>query len=411
MTEMRLTEPMECKVGLSTSLPKKLKASKRSALPPFMALEGLRKASELADQGHDIIHLEIGQPSSPAPQQVNQACIQALNDIASHGYSQAFGVASLRQRIALHYDDWYGCPLPIDNIAVTPGSSIAFAIAFLSAFDQGERIAIPTPGYPAYRNLMIGLGLEPILLPAGSDEGWKPLLAEMEGWDELPDGLIITNPSNPTGTVLNASELEDICRWCDKHGVRLISDEIYHGLVYGGRAETALNYTKNAIIINSMSKYFSMTGWRIGWMILPDELVIAGEKLIQNLLISAPTPNQLAAIAAFDCTAELEIHRRRYEMNRNIFLEKLPKALLDGAAPCSGAFYLYVNMSVYGSDSTDFADALLAKQGVATTPGVDFDKENGQHYLRLSFAGSTEDMHEAAARITQFTSNYRPMPI
>ena len=384
-----------------------LKISKRSQFPPFMALDVMRQSTELALQGADILHLEIGQPSTAAPKAVNDAMIDALHETASHGYSLAFGQLPLRQRISRFYDEWYGARLHIENIAVTVGSSTAFALAFLSAFDEGDRIAIPNPGYPAYRNLMMALGLEPVLLSAGEAQGWKPILSDMEKWDKLPDGLMIASPANPTGAVLSDSELADISRWCDSRGVRLISDEIYHGLAYGRRCDTALNYSKNAIIINSLSKYFSMTGWRIGWMALPDDLLAPVEKLAQNLFISAPTPNQIAAATAFDCSAELDQHVLRYAQNRDILLQGLPVSLTEGAAPCQGAFYLFANISQYSENSTDFAAQLLKEQGVATTPGVDFDPIDGHRYLRLSFAGSSADMFEAVRRINSFITSLK----
>ena len=229
----------------------------------------------------------------------------------------------------------------------------------------------------------------------------------MEKWDRLPDGLMIASPANPTGAVLNDSELADICRWCDSKGVRLISDEIYHGLAYGQRCDTALNYTKNAIIINSLSKYFSMTGWRIGWMALPDDLLVTVEKLAQNLFISAPTPNQMAAVAAFDCSSELDCHVMRYAQNRDILLQGLPVSLTEGAAPCQGAFYLFADISEYSDNSADFAARLLSEQRVATTPGVDFDPLDGHRYLRLSFAGSSADMHEAVRRLNSFINSLK----
>ena len=384
---------------------KGLKVSERSQFPPFLALDVMRQSTELAAGGADIVHLEIGQPSSSAPDVVNQAMITALREVSSHGYSLAFGHLPLRQRITRFYDEWYGTKPHTDNVAITVGSSTAFALAFLSAFDEGDRIAIPNPGYPAYRNLMMGLGLEPVLLAAGAEQGWKPVLREMESWDSLPDGLMIASPANPTGAVLTDSELADICRWCDKRGVRLISDEIYHGLVYGQRCDTALNYTKNAIVINSLSKYFSMTGWRIGWMVLPDDLLGPVEKLAQNLFISAPTPNQIAAVSAFDCADELDGHVARYARNRDILLSGLPAAITEKAAPCQGAFYLFADISRFADNSVDFAARLLAEQHVATTPGVDFDPVNGQRYLRLSFAGSTDDMHRAVSRINSLISS------
>ena len=385
----------------------RLKISKRSQFPPFIALDVMRRATELSSDGADIVHLEIGQPSTAAPKAVNEAMINALDYTVNHGYSLAFGQLTLRLRISQFYDEWYGTRPHTENIAVTVGSSTAFALAFLSAFDEGDNIAIPNPGYPAYRNLMMAMGLKPLLLSAGKEQGWKPMLSKMETWDRLPDGLMIASPANPTGAVLSDSELSEICRWCDSKGVRLISDEIYHGLAYGQRCDTALNYTKNAIIINSLSKYFSMTGWRIGWMVLPDDLLTPVEKLAQNLFISAPTPNQLAAVAAFDCTNELNRHVLRYAQNRDILLQGLPESMIEGAAPCQGAFYLYADVQQYSDNSTDFASRLLTDKGVATTPGVDFDPINGHRYLRLSFAGSTADMHEAVSRLNSFINRLK----
>ena len=399
---------MLAQMGEGRGQPRKaLKVSKRSALPPFLALDVMRKAGELSQAGEDIVHLEVGQPSSAAPKAASHALIAALEETPTHGYSVAFGVMGLRARLAQHYHEWYDVRPHTDNIAVTVGSSTAFALAFMAAFDEGDRIALPTPGYPAYRNLMEGLGLQAVPLTAGPDQGWRPMLAEMESWETLPDGLMIASPSNPTGVVLSDRELAEVCRWCDARGVRLISDEIYHGLVYGCRAETALNYTKNAIVINSMSKYFSMTGWRIGWMILPDDLVGAVEKLAQNLFISAPTPNQIAAIAAFDCTNELEAHCQRYAQNREILMTGLPHEMIEGAAPCDGAFYLYADISHYSDNALEFADSLLAREGVAVTPGIDFDPDNGHHYIRLSFAGRPRDMHEACKRMHRFVDDLR----
>ncbi len=386
---------------------KTFKVSKRSALPPFLALDVMRKAGELSQAGEDIVHLEVGQPSSAAPKGASRALIEALEQTPTHGYSVAFGVMGLRKRLVRHYNEWYDARPHTDNIAITVGSSTAFALAFMAAFDEGDRIALPTPGYPAYRNLMEGLGLQAVPLTAGPDQGWRPMLAEMESWETLPEGLMIASPSNPTGVVLSDSELSEICRWCDERKVRLISDEIYHGLVYGCRAETALNYTKNAIVINSMSKYFSMTGWRIGWMILPDDLVVAVEKLAQNLFISAPTPNQIAAITAFDCTHELEAHCRRYALNREILMAGLPREMIEGAAPCDGAFYLYADISQFSDNALEFSDSLLACERVAVTPGIDFDPDNGHHYVRLSFAGRSSNMQEACKRIHRFVDDLR----
>jgi len=384
-----------------------LKVSNRSKMPPFMAMDVMRLAAELEGDGSDIVHLEVGQPCSPAPQKVIDALASSMGQLKTHGYSVALGIPELRLRIADHYQQWYGEKIGPERVAVTVGSSMAFAISFLATFDIGDKIAIPNPGYPAYRNLMLGMGLEPVTLNAGPSEGWVPRLKDMEKWDNLPDGLMIASPHNPTGVIISDNELKDICEWCDKNGVRLISDEIYHGLSYKGRCETALKYSENVIVINSLSKYFSMTGWRIGWMILPEQLLNTAEKLAQNLYISAPTPNQIAAIAAFDCSEELDQNVRRYKENRNILLSGLSAEFLGNAAPCDGAFYIYADISALSVDSINFAKKLLDETGVATTPGVDFDPINGHRYLRLSFAGATQTMHEAVKRINEFVLTYK----
>ena len=384
-----------------------LKISDRSKMPPFMAMDVMRLAAELDAAGGDIVHLEVGQPSSSAPQLVIKALCDSMTKQKTHGYAVALGIPELRQRIAKHYQDWYNIDLDSDRVAVTVGSSMAFAISFLAAFDVGDRIAIPNPGYPAYRNLMLGMGLEPVILPAGPSEGWLPRLQDMEKWEKLPDGLMIASPHNPTGVVIPDDELKNICQWYKKNGVRLISDEIYHGLSYTDRCETALKYNDDVIVINSLSKYFSMTGWRVGWMILPEKLVNSAEKLAQNLYISAPTPNQIAAVKAFDCMEELDEHVNRYKENRQVLLSGLPAEFLGKAAPCDGAFYIYADISLLSDDSISFAKELLDETGVATTPGVDFDPVRGHRYLRLSFAGSTQSMHEAVNRINSFVKDYK----
>ncbi len=384
-----------------------LKISDRSKMPPFMAMDVMRHAAELDADGVDIVHLEVGQPSSPAPRKVIEALYESMEQQRTHGYSVALGIPELRERIALHYQEWYNVEIDPKRVAVTVGSSMAFAISFMAAFDVGDKIAIPNPGYPAYRNLMLGMGLEPVILPAGPKEGWVPRLEDMKKWHRLPDGIMIASPHNPTGVVIPDDELKNICDWCDKNGVRLISDEIYHGLSYTGRCETALKYNDNAIVVNSLSKYFSMTGWRIGWMILPEQLVNAAEKIAQNLYISAPTPNQIAAVKAFDCVEELDQHVTRYKENRQILLSGLPADFLGKSAPCDGAFYIYADISALSVDSISFAKDLLKETGVATTPGVDFDPNNGHLYVRLSFAGSTNTMHEAVKRITKFIEAYK----
>lgn len=379
-----------------------IKRSQRSDIPKFLALEGLRKAKAMESDGADIIHLEIGQPSTGAPQIVTDALIEALGRTDTHGYSLAMGVPELREAIKAHYHKSYDYACDIENIAVSVGSSTAFALAFMAAFDEGDRVALPTPGYPAYRNLMMAMGIEPVALPARSEQSWMPSLQEMEAWDELPDGLIVASPHNPTGVVLSDNELKEICEWCEAHGVRLISDEIYHGLSYDKPTTTAAHHSKSAIIVSGFSKYFSMTGWRLGWMIVPDDLLVPVQNLIANLFISAPTPNQLGAVKAFEAQEDLDQNIARYRINRDILLEGLLPEFLGDHAPCDGAFYLYADVSALTDNSLQLADDLLAKAGVAVTSGVDFDPEQGAKHVRLSFAGATRDMHEAVRRINAF---------
>ncbi|MFL2845573.1 MAG: pyridoxal phosphate-dependent aminotransferase [Candidatus Puniceispirillaceae bacterium] len=376
-----------------------LKISKSSDIPPFLAMQVMNQANQMQAAGGDLVHLEVGQPSTPPPAAVCRALGESLGHIASHGYSVAMGNPALRQRIAAHYLDWYQIAADWQKIAITPGSSLGFVIAFLSAFDKGDRVAIASPGYPAYFNSLLALGIIPQLLPARVKENWKPDLEALVANGNIPDGLLLASPANPTGVVMRDVELEAVCRWCDQHGVRLIMDEIYHGLSFNERVRSALAYTDNAIIVNSFSKYFCMTGWRLGWVVLPDDLVQTAERLAQNLYISAPTLNQMGAIAAFDCYDELDAHIPRYQENRDLLHRGLPEIFLGDHAPSDGAFYLYADVSALTDDSVTFAGRLLAETGVAITPGVDFDSYHGKTHVRLSYAGSTKEMKKAIQRI------------
>ena len=379
-----------------------LKSTTTNQLPPFLAMSMMQLTQTMEAAGHDVLHLEVGQPSTPAPAAVSKALTRSLPTISAHGYSVAFGQTALRQRIAAHYEDWYGARPDWQNIAVTPGSSMGFVIAFLSAFDRGDKIAITTPGYPAYRNIMISLGLEPVSLPARAAQNWIADLDALAASGDLPGGLLLASPANPTGVVMSDAEIKAVCAWCDKHQVRLIMDEIYHGLSFRGPSTSAFVHNKDAIIINSFSKYFCMTGWRLGWMILPDDLRETAERLAQNLYISATTLNQHGAVAAFDCYDELNGHIERYQENRDILLRNLPPEFLGNAAPSDGAFYLYADISAFTSDSIAFANRLLEDTGVACTAGVDFDPEEGHKFLRLSYAGSTDNIRNACQRINDW---------
>ena len=384
------------------------KISQSSEIPAFLAMQVMDQANQMEAAGGDLIHLEVGQPSSPPPTAVCKALEASLDHIASHGYSVAMGNPALRQRIAAHYQDWYQISADWQKIAITPGSSLGFVIAFLSAFDKGDRIAIASPGYPAYFNSMLAMGIIPQLLPARAKQNWKPDLDALVVNDDIPDGLLLASPANPTGVVMRDVELEAVCRWCDQHGVRLIMDEIYHGLSFDERSQSALAYTDNAIIVNSFSKYFCMTGWRLGWIVLPDDLVHTAERLAQNLYISAPTINQMGAIAAFDCYDELDSHIPRYQENRDLLYRGLPKRFLGDHAPSDGAFYLYADVSAVTEDSVAFARRLLAETGVAITPGVDFDSYQGRTHVRLSYAGCTKEMKRAVQRINAWLAKNQP---
>ncbi len=373
------------------------RVARRASIPPFIVMDVLRAANERAATGADVLHLEVGQPSTGAPNRVIEAARAALGrDVL--GYTDALGIPPLRQAIARHYRDLYGVDVDPGRIVVTTGSSGAFILSFLASFDHGARVAITAPGYPAYRNILSALGIEVVEIEVGPATRFQPTPALLDKAGKL-DGLIVASPANPTGTMLPAEDLKALADHCAARDIRLVSDEIYHGITYGEAATTALALTDRAVVINSFSKYFSMTGWRLGWMVLPDELVRPVECLAQNLFISPPSLSQVAAVEVFGCRDELEANVKRYAANRAVLLDALPKAGLDRFAPPDGAFYLYVDVGHVTNDSADFCKRLLADTGVAITPGIDFDPSRGSRTLRFSFAGSTETMTEAARRL------------
>ncbi len=363
-------------------------------------MDVMRAAAERAAAGGSVLHLEVGQPSTGAPTGVIEAAKRALDEEIL-GYTLALGIEPLRQRIGRHYRSAYGVTVPADNVVVTTGSSGAFLLAFLAAFDAGDRVGLASPGYPAYRNILSALGVEPVMLPVGPDSGFQPTVEVLRaacGAGLKLDGLIVASPSNPTGSMLSAADFQALAAWCAAEGVRLVSDEIYHGLTYGMTASTAAAQ-HGAIVVNSFSKYYSMTGWRLGWMVVPDDLLRAVECLAQNLFISPPSLSQYAALAVFDCADELNANLQRYARNRDILLAELPGAGFDRLAPADGAFYLYADVSRWTNDSESFCRRMLNESGVACTPGIDFDPLEGHRFLRFSFAGSTADMAEAARRL------------
>ena len=374
-----------------------LKAARRGEIPPFFVMEVMRAACEREAAGGEVLHLEVGQPSTAAPAPVIAAARAALESDRL-GYTEALGVPALRQAISRHYRESYGLEVPARRVVVTTGSSGGFVLAFLAAFEAGDRVAMATPGYPCYRNILAALGVIPVEIAVGPESRFQPTPAQLEAAGPL-DGLIVASPANPTGTMIPAPELKALVEYCHRRGIRLISDEIYHGITYGQPAISALGFGDEVVALNSFSKYFSMTGWRLGWMVLPEALIRPVECLAQNLFISAPTISQLAAVAAFECRVELDSHVARYARNRALLLEELPKAGLDRLAPAEGAFYIYADVSALTDNSEDWCKRLLADTGIAITPGIDFDPARGRSFVRFSFAGATETIAEAAKRL------------
>jgi len=383
-----------------------LKIGRGAAAPPFIVMDVITAANarqaSLPPGAPHVIRMEVGQPGTGAPAGAVAAVQAALSQGASMGYTEAFGLRSLRSRIARHYGDWYNADIALDRVAVTVGASGAFPLAFLAAFDPGDRVAMAAPFYPPYVNILTALGIQPVMLEAGPETRFQPTVAMLERLSPKPDGLIVASPCNPAGTMLHPAELADIASWCHTNGVRLISDEIYHGLNYESPCETAAKLSPSAIVVNSFSKYFSMTGWRIGWLVLPQDLIRPVECLAQNMFISAPHIAQVAAEAAFECTEELQANILRYRRSRDLLVARLPAAGFARLSPAEGAFYLYADVSDRTNDSREFCARMLAEAGVAASPGVDFDRVRGHHFVRFSYCGPEKDMAAAAERLARW---------
>jgi aspartate/methionine/tyrosine aminotransferase len=376
---------------------KALAPSLRSAIDPFVVMDVMRQANARQAAGGDIIHMEVGQPGTPAPRLVREAVEREIGR-SPLGYTDALGLPELRQRIARHYREAHNLDISPGRIVVTTGSSAGFVLAFLGLLDPGDGIALPQPGYPCYRQIARVLGLKPVYLQARAESRFMPTpedvsLAVSEGGARA---ILLASPSNPTGAMLPAT---DLARLADTTPGWFISDEIYHGLTYSGPAATALSFSQNVIAINSFSKYYSMTGWRIGWMVVPEVLARVFERLAQNLYIAPPTISQVGALAAFDAVEELEAYKAVYAQNRAMLLEELPRAGFDKLAPANGAFYLYADVGTLTDDSESFVQRILKETGVAVTPGIDFDEDEGRHFVRFSYAGPFADMWEAARRL------------
>jgi aspartate/methionine/tyrosine aminotransferase len=383
-----------------------LKIGRNASAPPFMVMDVIaaanRRQAALPPGAPHVIHMEVGQPSTGAPAGALRAVQASFAAGKALGYTEALGNPSLRARISQHYADWYGLDVPASRIAVTTGASGGFPLAFLSAFDPGDRVAHAAPYYPPYVNILHALGLTPVVLQAAEADRFQPTVALLDALDPPPDGLIVASPCNPAGTMLHPDEFFRIAAWCRVRGVRLISDEIYHGLTYDNPMTTAAQF-EGALVINSFSKYFCMTGWRVGWMVLPDDLLRPAECLAQNFFISAPHVSQVAAEASFDCHDELCANVARYRASRAHLLSALPQAGFDRLSPAEGAFYVFADVSSRTADSVAFCARMLEDIGVAAAPGADFDAARGRGFVRFSYCGAEADMREATRRLAMMT--------
>ena len=377
-----------------------MKLSHRSQVDPFLAMDVMDRANTLARAGRTIFHLETGQPGSPAPKVALEAVSKALAT-DNLGYTEALGRPALRQRISRYYRDNFCIDVAPERILVTTGSSAGFLLAYIALFDAGQSLAMAVPGYPAYRNIAAATGIKPHFIDCREASQFRLSAADIARADHI-DGVLIASPANPSGTMIGAQELEEIVALCAKRKLWLISDEIYHGITYGDPAQTALAYSPEVVVINSFSKYFSMTGWRIGWMVVPEALARPFERLAQNLYISPPAISQVAALAALDAKLELDGHVRAYAANRSRLLAALKEAKFGTVAPADGAFYLYAEISPFGLDSGTFTKNLLEETGVAATPGLDFDPVEGKHWVRFSYAGAQKEVSRAADVLTQW---------
>uniref|UniRef100_A4WTN6 Aminotransferase n=1 Tax=Cereibacter sphaeroides (strain ATCC 17025 / ATH 2.4.3) TaxID=349102 RepID=A4WTN6_CERS5 len=382
-----------------------MRVSRRGAVDPFIVMDVMEQARTLEAAGRSIIHMEVGQPGTPAPAGARAALARAM-EAGPLGYTVALGLPELRKGIADLYRRWYGVELDPNRVVVTAGSSSAFLLAFTALFEAGDRVALGEPGYPSYRQILRALSLEPVGIPTREENRLQPVPEDLEGVADLA-GLIVASPGNPSGTMLSQEALAGLTGHCADRAIAFISDEIYHGLDYGTRAVSALEITDDVYVINSFSKYFSMTGWRLGWLVVPEAHVRPIERLAQNMFICPPHASQIAALAALDCAEELEANRIVYAENRRLMLEGLPKAGFTRFAPPDGAFYVYADVSDLTDDSLAFAAEILREAGVAVTPGLDFDPVRGARTLRFSYARATEDIVEGLRRLEAFMAACR----
>ncbi|SLN62014.1 Aspartate aminotransferase [Roseovarius litorisediminis] len=381
-----------------------MRNSSRSQVDPFIVMDVMEAARQAEAEGRHIIHMEVGQPGTPAPQGARDALASAM-DADAMGYTVALGLPALRARIARLYGEWYDIDLSPERVVVTPGSSGAFILAFTALFDTGDRVGIGAPGYPSYRQILRALDLVPVDIETAAENRLQPVAADLEGLDLA--GLMVASPANPTGTMLDRNAMGALIEASAGQGASFISDEIYHGIEYEAKAISALEITDDCYVINSFSKYFSMTGWRIGWMVVPEDHVRVIERLAQNLFICPPHVSQVAALAAMDCDAELQANMAVYRTNRALMLDGLPRAGFDRIAPPDGAFYVYADVRHLTDDSRAFAAEILEKAGVAVTPGLDFDPVRGHGTIRFSYARATADIEEGLRRLERFMAERR----
>ncbi len=380
------------------------KLSNRSNIALFRALDILRQVNEREAEGANIVRMGAGQPCFGAPQAALDYGIEMITADPCQGYTEAIGTPALRERIADYYDSYYGVKVSPSNIVITTGSSSGFILDFIAAFDAGARVAVTTPTYPAYRNILQSLNIEVVEIEARAEDNYQPTLDLLQNCGETFDGLIINSPSNPSGTMIDDVELKKICEWCEENNVRLISDEAYHGITYGEKAQTALKYSPNAIVLNTFSKYFAMTGWRLGWTIMPDNMAQRVKKLSESLFVSAPTISQHVAYKVFDHLDILDGYVESYRKNREILMRELPKANIPTFTNASGAFYVYADVHHLSNDSEAYCAKMLDEAFVSTTPGVDFDLTRGQGSIRICYADSEENIIEACKRLKNWQS-------
>ena len=381
-----------------------MKKSKRSDVDPFIVMDVMEAARIAEENGKHIIHMEVGQPGTPAPKIARDFITNEINK-NNLGYTVSLGLPDLRKKISNLYGEWYNIEVDPKRVVVTTGSSGAFILSFSALFDSGDRVGIGSPSYPSYRQILKSLSLETVDIQTKLENRFQPIPEDIKS-NNL-NGILVASPANPTGSMLDKNSLENLINTAKENNVSFISDEIYHGIEYESKPTSALEITNNCYVINSFSKYFSMTGWRIGWMVVPEDHIRQVERLSQNLFVCPPHASQVTALAALDSNDELQANVDVYKKNREILLEELPKAGLKKFSPPDGAFYIYVDISEYSNDSLSFCKKVLEEANVAITPGVDFDQKRGNSTIRFSYARSTEDIIEGTKRIKEFMSkNY-----